>query len=132
MKTTTGVIVTLLVCALAGIGALGCNTFRGAGKDIQEGGQAVERAADKAQQGHEHPGPYTIRASTEAGGSISPLGNITVSHRSHRTFTVKANRGYHVADVLVDGKSMGAVRRHSFDSVTADHTIVALFTENPR
>ena len=36
------------VLALAVAGA-GCNTVKGAGKDVQKAGQAVERAADKAQ-----------------------------------------------------------------------------------
>ena len=40
-----------LLC-LTAIGALvaGCNTVEGAGKDIQAGGQAVEKAADKAKK----------------------------------------------------------------------------------
>lgn len=50
MKTIMKVVAVLLVSALFGIGMLGCNTFRGAGKDIQRGGQAVENAADDAQQ----------------------------------------------------------------------------------
>jgi predicted small secreted protein len=36
------------VLALAVAGA-GCNTVKGAGKDVQKAGKAVERAADKAQ-----------------------------------------------------------------------------------
>jgi len=132
MKTSTGLIVALLVCALAGIGALGCNTVKGAGRDIEKGGKGIENAAENAQKGNEHPGPHTITASAESGGSISPSGSTSVSYRSSRTFTVKANRGYHVADVLVDGKSVGAVSRHTFDDVTANHTISALFTVNPR
>ncbi len=50
MKTFRKVIVLLLVGALVGIGMLGCNTFRGAGKDIQRGGEVVEDAAVDAQQ----------------------------------------------------------------------------------
>ncbi len=38
----------LAVLALAVAGA-GCNTVKGAGKDVQKAGKAVERAADKAQ-----------------------------------------------------------------------------------
>ena len=43
------VIITLMVGSLMSAGALGCNTFRGAGKDIQKGGEAVENAAEGAQ-----------------------------------------------------------------------------------
>lgn len=39
----------LVVMVIAGIIASGCNTFKGAGRDIQKGGQAVENAADDVQ-----------------------------------------------------------------------------------
>jgi predicted small secreted protein len=128
MKTSTGLIVALLVCAMMGAGALGCNTFRGMGKDIQRGGEAVENAADDTQNEMERPNMIT--AAAETGGSISPSGSINMPYRSSRTFTIKANRGYHVADVLVDGKSVGARTRYTFDNVTANHTISAMFTGN--
>lgn len=50
MKTVKKVLAFALVSALIGISMLGCNTFRGAGKDIQRGGQAVEEAAIEVQQ----------------------------------------------------------------------------------
>ena len=127
MKTLTGLVVALMVCTLAGIGALGCNTFRGAGKDIQKGGKAVEKAANKVENGKPQP---AITATAEPGGSISPSGCLSVPCRSSRTFTIKANRGYHVADVLVDGTSVGARSRYTFDNVTANRTITAVFTAN--
>ncbi len=43
-------VTALVLVALLSISALGCNTFRGAGKDIQKGGQAVENAAEGAQK----------------------------------------------------------------------------------
>jgi predicted small secreted protein len=36
----------VLMLAVAGAG---CNTVKGAGKDVQKAGKSVERAADKAQ-----------------------------------------------------------------------------------
>lgn len=44
-KTTSALLALLL---LAGAFASGCNTVKGAGKDIQKGGEAVEDAADSA------------------------------------------------------------------------------------
>ena len=38
-----------------------------------------------------------------------------------------ANEGYKIADVLVDGKSVGAVGTYTFKNVTAKHTITAKF-----
>ena len=49
MRTFVKFVVVLTVGALIGIGALGCNTVKGAGKDIQKGGQGVENAATGAQ-----------------------------------------------------------------------------------
>ena len=49
MKAFRRLVVALVVGSLMSAGALGCNTFRGAGKDIQRGGEAVEDAAEGAQ-----------------------------------------------------------------------------------
>ena len=46
---------------------------------------------------------------------------------SDRTITVTPATGYHVADVVVDGVSVGAVNGYTFTNVTADHTIAATF-----
>ncbi|MBI5091833.1 MAG: entericidin A/B family lipoprotein [Candidatus Hydrogenedentes bacterium] len=133
MKTLNALAVALAVCAITSIGALGCNTFRGAGKDIQSGGHAVENAADNAQhdKGNREVRQHSIMASAEAGGSINPSGSTSVPYGASRTFTVNANGGYHVADVLVDGKSVGAVSRYTFTKVTTSHTISASFSGNP-
>ena len=42
-------------------------------------------------------------------------------------FTITADPGYHVADVLVDGLSVGARTSYEFTDVQADHTISASF-----
>ncbi len=131
MKTTAGLVVTLLVCALIGIGASGCNTFKGAGKDIENGGQAVENAAADTQKEMRHPRMHTITATAKSGGMISPSGGISVSYGADYTFAINAKPGHHVADVLVDGNSVGAVSRYSFEKVTAHHTISALFAPDP-
>ena len=40
----------VIVMVIAGVIASGCNTFKGAGKDIQKGGQAVENADEEVQE----------------------------------------------------------------------------------
>ncbi|MFA6243709.1 MAG: hypothetical protein WC655_22400, partial [Candidatus Hydrogenedentales bacterium] len=72
-----------------------------------------------------------IKASADYGGSISPSGSTNIAYGMDRTYTVRANSGYYVADVFVDGESIGAVDRHTFNNVTASHTISAVFTANP-
>lgn len=70
---------------------------------------------------------YNITASTGANGSISPSGNTTVSCGSNQTYNITADSGYAVADVLVDGVSVGTVTSYDFTNVTAAHTISVMF-----
>ena len=46
-----------------------------------------------------------------------------------QTFAIAAQEGYAIADVLVDGQSVGAVDSYTFENVTANHTIAAVFTK---
>ena len=73
---------------------------------------------------------YTIKASANAGGSISPKGTVSVSRGGDKTFTITASEGYKISDVLVDGKSIGTVSRYTFENVRASHTIKAVFEKN--
>jgi YVTN family beta-propeller protein len=74
---------------------------------------------------------YTITATAGANGSIAPSGAVIVNEGADQSFTITANAGFHVADVLVDGVSVGAVTSHTFTNVTANHTIDASFAANP-
>jgi len=74
--------------------------------------------------------PLTITASAGSHGSIAPSGSVSVAYGGSQTFAINANTGYHVADVLVDGSSVGAVTTYTFNNVTADHTISASFAAN--
>lgn len=51
MKLNKNISLLLAFTVLAGAFASGCNTFKGAGKDIQKGGEAVENAAEEIQDG---------------------------------------------------------------------------------
>jgi len=73
---------------------------------------------------------YTITASAGANGNISPTGAVAVNHGANQSFTITPNSGYHVADVLVDGSSVGAVTSYTFTNVTANHTISVTFAIN--
>ena len=73
------------------------------------------------------PNTYTITASAEEYGSISPVGSLSVEHGSSQTFAISAATGYSIADVLVDGASIGAVTSYSFSNIVANHTISASF-----
>jgi len=73
---------------------------------------------------------YTITATANANGSISPSGSIIVTENSSSTFTIKPNVGYAVADVLVDGVSVGAVKEYTFTHIKANHSIEASFVDD--
>jgi hypothetical protein len=77
------------------------------------------------------PDTNSITASAGANGSISPNGSIPVDYGSDQTFSITSDDNYHVADVLVDGSSVGAVSSYTFANVTTTHTISATFAVNP-
>jgi len=70
---------------------------------------------------------YSISSSAGANGTISPSGATTVNSGSDQSFTITPSAHYHVADVLVDSVSVGAVSSYNFTNVTTDHTISATF-----
>ena len=72
---------------------------------------------------------YTIEATAGSNGSISPSGKTAVVSGEDATFVITPDSGYQVADVLVDGKSVGAVRSYTFENVKANHTISVTFAE---
>ncbi len=74
---------------------------------------------------------YTITAGAGANGSISPSGSVSVNAGASRSFTITPSSGYQVANVTVDGSSVGAVTSYTFSNVTATHTISASFSAVP-
>ena len=69
-----------------------------------------------------------ITATADEHGKIAPAaGTITVPKGKSETFTITPDSGYHIKDVLVDGKSVGAVSTYTFENVVDNHTIHATF-----
>ena len=71
---------------------------------------------------------FVITASAGPNGSIEPSGDVIVNYGANQAFTISPAQGYHVADVLVDGVSIGPVTSHTFTNVTTGHTIAASFS----
>lgn len=70
---------------------------------------------------------YTIAASTSEGGTISRAGVTKARFNSAAEYTITPDEGMVIADVIVDGKSVGAVSKYTFKHIGADHTISAVF-----
>ena len=70
---------------------------------------------------------YTTKAAAGTGGSISPSGNVSVREGADQTFTITPDKGYAVANVKIDGKSIGAVKSYTFENVRRTHTIEVIF-----
>ncbi|MBU5435473.1 S-layer homology domain-containing protein [Pseudoflavonifractor sp. MSJ-37] len=70
---------------------------------------------------------YTIKATAGTGGSISPSGNVSVREGRDQTFTITPDKGYAVANVKIDSKSIGAVKSYTFENVRRTHTIEVIF-----
>ena len=70
---------------------------------------------------------HTITCSAGSGGSIHPTGAQVVYDGSSQIVHISPSAHHHIADVLVDGRSVGAVTSYTFSNVTADHTIRVTF-----
>jgi beta-lactamase superfamily II metal-dependent hydrolase len=70
---------------------------------------------------------WQIVASAGTGGSIAPSGTTSLSQGASQAYAITPSTGYQVADVLVDGSSVGAVTGYTFSSVADNHTIAASF-----
>ena len=70
---------------------------------------------------------HNITASAGANGTVSPSGTVVVQDGANQAFTFTPAACYRVADVLVDGVSVGAVASYTFTNVTTDHTIAVSF-----
>ena len=105
-----------------------------AGKAVYRNEAATQEEVDKAAEAirayMERMAPiqkFTITAAAGEGGSINPSGKVVVKEGESQTFEIVPSEGYEIADVTVNGQSKGAVSRYTFDAVTADAEITAVF-----
>jgi hypothetical protein len=76
------------------------------------------------------PATYTIAASTNAGGTITPSGDVVVARETNQTFTFAPNTNFKVAEVLINGvnnTTAVSAGTYTFTNVTANHTIEVVF-----
>ncbi|MEN6438153.1 MAG: hypothetical protein ABFD97_06185 [Syntrophobacter sp.] len=73
------------------------------------------------------PISYTISASIQGSGSISPSGTVSVTAGANQTFAISPAANYKISDVKVDGVSVGAVSSYTFTNIRANHSMIAVF-----
>jgi hypothetical protein len=80
--------------------------------------------------GGDIPGPipmlYTIEVSSTEGGTVSPWTSSVIAGTA-KTFEILPDPGYVVYDVWVDGVSIGPVESYTFEKVTKNTSIRAIF-----
>lgn len=77
---------------------------------------------------------FVISAAADLGGSIEPSGEISVKRGTDRSFAIRADKGFQIAGVRVDGALLpDASGRteydYKFEGVSRDHSISAGFEE---
>ena len=84
---------------------------------------------------------YTITASTEKGGTISPTGTVLIKEGESQQFAIIPDNTYHLKSIIVDGNEVISdeektkesfelktnVRHYTFSAVNNNHTIVTIF-----
>jgi len=72
---------------------------------------------------------YTISGIVGEHGTVNGATTINeqLSYGSNYTLTITPDENYQVADVVIDGISMGAITSYEFINVTADHNVVVTF-----
>ena len=69
----------------------------------------------------------TITIKKDEGSTVTPAGDsngkVTVPSGSNKDFEIKADDGYTITDVIVDGKSQGPKDSYTFENVRENHTL---------
>jgi len=73
---------------------------------------------------------FIITASAGTGGKISPSGSITAMCGERVEFNLTPDDCYHIADLIVDGVSQGAISPYIL-TVSKNHIIQAVFAKDP-
>ncbi len=73
---------------------------------------------------------FTVMATSDSNGLISPSGPVIVNYNSNQAFTITPNTGYHVDSLFVDGIHVDSTTSYTFFNVTGPHTIYATFAIN--
>lgn len=78
---------------------------------------------------------HTITATAGEGGTVDPSGEVVVAEGADKTFTITSDKGYEIAEVVVDGQAVDltdvvnedGIGTYTFEKVDGDHSISITF-----
>lgn len=75
------------------------------------------------------PKLFNVKVECGEGGSVNTSETFKMAYGSTRTIKITADEGYEVADVIVNGKSVGAVEKYTIKGARTTYTVKVLFEE---
>jgi hypothetical protein len=72
---------------------------------------------------------FSIKSKCSLGGSINPLGYITVEAGKWQNFSIIPEDSHSIDDVIINGTSFGSIDFYNFTNVYSNQTIEVLFTK---
>jgi hypothetical protein len=73
------------------------------------------------------PDPYDIAITASEGGTVDPGGPLTVAPGGTVTLNITPQKDYDIADVVIDGVSVGVVDTYTFYDVSGPHKVEIWF-----
>ncbi len=73
---------------------------------------------------------YVITVTANEGGTVTPNGEIRAAAGSSTTVSFRANNGYRIAAVLLDGESVSQNGSLTIRDLNANHTVSVVFQQN--
>lgn len=73
------------------------------------------------------PKLYKVKVSVGEGGTTNVSDSFVIAHGASRTVKITPDEGYEIADVIVNGRSVGAVETYELRGANSDHTIEIVF-----
>ena len=70
---------------------------------------------------------YSVTATANQGGTISPSGTLTLPYGADQTFTITPAKNFRIANVLLDGVSLGSLNSCTLTAINASHLLEARF-----
>ena len=94
---------------------------------VAENDPVVEPEVEK--QGMIFPKLYKVTVKCGEGGKVNTSKNFVIARGASRTLTITPEEGYEVEDVLINGRSVGAVEKYTIKGARQNYTVAVIFEE---